>query len=86
MISLHSKKLDRAQALELYTLGSALFSGEEDIKGRIAPGQYADMALLSADDFTVPEEQIRRIESVLTVRPGRQFGRSAVTTPRRRSN
>ena len=65
-----ANRLDRAKALELYTVGSAWFSGEEHVKGRIAPGQYADMALLSADYFTVPEEQIRRIESVLTITGG----------------
>lgn len=63
-------RVDRAKALELYTLGSAWFSGEEQLKGRIAPGQYADMALLSADYFSVPEEDIRHIESVLTVTGG----------------
>jgi predicted amidohydrolase YtcJ len=65
-----ANRLDRATALELYTVGSAWFSGEELVKGRIAPGQYADMALLSADFFAVPEEQIRGIESVLTVTGG----------------
>ena len=65
-----TNRLDRAKALELYTVGSAWFSGEEHLKGRIAPGQYADMALLSADYFTVPEDQIRRIESVLTITGG----------------
>jgi predicted amidohydrolase YtcJ len=63
-------RLDRAKALELFTIGSAWFSGEETVKGRLAPGQYADMALLSADYFAVPVEQIRRIESVLTVTAG----------------
>jgi len=63
-------RLSREEALRLYTLGSAWFSGEEQVKGRIAPGQFADFAILSADYFTVPEEQIRRIESVLTVTGG----------------
>jgi predicted amidohydrolase YtcJ len=63
-------RLSREEALRLYTVGTAWFSGEEEIKGRIAPGQYADFALLSADYMTVPEEQIRRIESVLTVTGG----------------
>ena len=66
-----ANRLDRARALELFTVGSAWFSGEEHLKGRIAPGQYADMALLGADFFEVPEEQIRGIESVLTVVGGR---------------
>ena len=63
-------RVGRAKALELYTLGSAWFSREEAIKGRIAPGQLADMALLSADYFTVPEHRIPRIESVLTITGG----------------
>lgn len=60
-------RLTQHEALRLYTLGSAWFSGEETVKGRIAPGQFADFAVLSADYFSVPEEQIRTIESVLTV-------------------
>jgi predicted amidohydrolase YtcJ len=63
-------RLSREEALRLYTLGSAWFSGEEEQKGRIAPGQLADFAILSADYITVPEERIRRIESVLTVTGG----------------
>jgi len=63
-------RLSREEALRLYTIGSAWFSGEDEVKGRIAPGQLADFAILSADYMTVPEEQIRRIESVLTVSGG----------------
>jgi predicted amidohydrolase YtcJ len=63
-------RLSREEALRLYTVGSAWFSGEEEVKGRIAPGQFADFAILSDDYLTVPEEQIRSIESVLTVTGG----------------
>jgi len=63
-------RLSREEALRLYTVGSAWFSGEEEMKGRIVPAQFADFAILSADYLTVPEEQIRRIESVLTVTGG----------------
>jgi predicted amidohydrolase YtcJ len=63
-------RLSREEALRLYTVGSAWFSGEEELKGRIAPGQYADFAILSADYLSVPAEQIRTIESVLTVTGG----------------
>jgi hypothetical protein len=65
-----NNRLSREEALRLYTVGSAWFSGEEEVKGRIAPGQFADFAILSADYMTVPEEQIRRIESILTVTGG----------------
>jgi predicted amidohydrolase YtcJ len=66
-----ANRLDRATALRLYTSGSAWFSGEEDVKGVIAPGQYADIAVLSADYFAVPENEIDSIESVLTMVGGK---------------
>jgi hypothetical protein len=64
-------KLSRDEALRLFTGGSAWFSQEETVKGRIALGQYADFAVLSEDYFTVPDEQIKNIESVLTVVAGK---------------
>src|SRR5438477_1104906 len=64
-------RLDRLEALRRYTLGSAWFSGEEDKKGAIAPGYLADLAVLSSDYFAVPEEEIKRIESLLTVVDGK---------------
>ena len=60
-------RLTREEALRLYTIGIAWFSGEEGVKGRIAPGQYADFAVLSEDYFAVAEGRIRSVESVLTV-------------------
>lgn len=63
-------RLSRAEALRLYTLGSAWFRGEERIAGRLAPGQRADFAILSADFFTVPAAEIPAIESLLTVTGG----------------
>src|SRR5207248_7660499 len=66
-----ANRLDRMEALRRYTVGSAWFSGEEDRKGAIAPGQLADVAVLSADYFSVPEEEIKRIESELTLVGGK---------------
>ena len=63
--------LDRETALRLYTEGSAWFSSEDGTKGRISPGQLADLAILDRDYFTVPDDEISRIESVLTVVGGR---------------
>lgn len=64
-------RLTRAEALKLYTLGAAWFEHLEHEKGRIAPGNLADFALLSADYFTIPEDEIKNISSVLTVVDGR---------------
>jgi len=64
-------RLSRDTALELWTAGSAWFSGEQDKKGRIKAGQLADLVVLTADFFSVPEEDIKAIESVLTVVDGK---------------
>jgi predicted amidohydrolase YtcJ len=66
-----SNRLDRTEALRRYTSGSAWFSGEEEKKGTIAAGRLADLAVLSADYFSVPDEEIKRIESELTVVDGK---------------
>jgi hypothetical protein len=66
-----ANRLDRAEALRRYTLGSAWFSGEETKKGALVAGQLADLAVLSADYFRVPEEAIKDIVSVMTVVDGR---------------
>ena len=63
--------LSREEALRLWTQGSAWFSGESQAKGTLAPGMYADLAVLSADYLAVPPEEIRRINSLLTVVGGR---------------
>lgn len=60
-------RLEREEALRLYTHGSAWFSHEQDRKGLLKVGQYADFALLSSDFLSVPEEAIKDITSVLTV-------------------
>ncbi len=64
-------RFDREQALNLYTLGSSWFSTENGKKGALAPGQLADFAVLSADYFSIPEEEIKQLESVLTVVGGK---------------
>ncbi|MDR3431236.1 MAG: amidohydrolase [Rouxiella aceris] len=63
-------RLDRETALMLWTQGSAWFSSEQGKKGQIKVGQLADLAILSKDYFSVPEEEIKGIESVLTLVDG----------------
>jgi predicted amidohydrolase YtcJ len=60
-------RMSRDEALRLYTQGSSWFSTEEGVKGSLAPGQLADFAVLSSDFFSIPEEEIRELQSVLTV-------------------
>jgi len=80
-------RLSRYEALKLMTQGSAWFSGEEKVKGQIAKGQYADLVILPKDYFSIPEAEIRTLESALTVVNGRivhagaDFGQYAPELP-----
>ena len=64
-------RLDRMEALRLYTVGSSWFSSEDGKKGAIIPGQLADLSVLSADYFSIPDDQLKHLESVLTIVGGR---------------
>jgi hypothetical protein len=66
-----ANRLSREEALRLYTQGSSWFSGESGKKGAIAIGQLADVIALTEDYFSVPEEKIKGIESVLTIVDGK---------------
>lgn len=66
-----ANRLERQEALRLWTLGSAYKSNEEGVKGALLPGRYADLAVLSHDFMTVPEEAIKTITAVMTVVGGR---------------
>lgn len=64
-------RLSREEALRRLTMGSAWFSGETDRKGTLGLGQYADLAVLSDDLFSIAPDAIRGLESVLTMVGGR---------------
>ncbi|MEV5149297.1 amidohydrolase [Streptomyces sp. NPDC052727] len=64
-------RVDRETALRMFTVAGAELTGEEQVKGVLRPGCYADLAVLSDDYFTVPEPEIAHIESLLTVTGGR---------------
>ncbi|HLA31285.1 MAG TPA: amidohydrolase [Pseudomonas sp.] len=70
-LALYPQGLPRETALQLFTHGSAWFSSEQGKKGQIKVGQLADLIALSADFFSVEEEAIKWIESVLTIVDGK---------------
>ena len=61
----------REDALRVYTQGSAWFTFEDETRGVLAPGRFADLAVLSADVLTVPTQDIGNIESLLTIVGGK---------------
>jgi predicted amidohydrolase YtcJ len=63
--------VDRETALGLWTQATTWFSNEEGKKGQIKTGQYADLAVPSADYLSVPSDQIKDLASILTIVGGR---------------
>ena len=61
----------RRQALEMYTRNSAFLANDDDKRGTLEPGKFADLAVLSADYLTVPVQDIGRIKSLLTMVGGK---------------
>lgn len=66
-----SEALSREEAVIAYTHGSAFAEHAEKDKGHLAPGALADLAVLSADVFTISTDQLPGIKSVLTMVGGR---------------
>ena len=55
----------------MWTLAGAWLTFEEDLKGSIEPGKLADFVVITKDYLTVPEDEIKDIEALLTVVDGR---------------
>jgi predicted amidohydrolase YtcJ len=66
-----AEAISREQALRLYTSAASHYMFDETKKGTIEPGKLADLALLSADFMSVPEEQIKDIKVDETIVGGK---------------
>lgn len=66
-----NEAVEVADAIDMYTLAGAYASSEENVKGRLLPGYYADLAILNDDIFTVDHEMIRSIKVDTTMMGGR---------------
>lgn len=59
------------QALRAYTRSSAYALFEEDNRGSLEPGKFADLILLDHDILSVPAEQIKDIQVLVTIKSGK---------------
>ena len=66
-----ANRMDRHTALWLWTEANTWFSNDVGKKGQIKAGQLADLAVLSADYFAVPESEIAHLGAVLTILGGK---------------
>ncbi|MGH9310192.1 MAG: amidohydrolase, partial [Vicinamibacterales bacterium] len=65
------QRMSRLEALRSYTINGAYAAFEEDTRGSLKIGKYADMVVLSKDLLTVPEAEIPSTEVRYTIVGGR---------------
>jgi predicted amidohydrolase YtcJ len=58
-------------ALKAYTVNGAFASFEENVKGKIAPGMFADIIVLDRNPFEIPPMELHKIKVVGTIFNGR---------------
>ena len=65
------QRMSRMEALKSYTLNGAYAGFEEDNRGSLKPGKYADITVLSKDILKVPEDEIPTAKVVHTIVGGK---------------
>jgi len=71
--------MTREEALQSYTRENAYAAFEEDVKGSLTPGKYADIVVLSKDILTVPAEEIPQAKVLYTIVGGKILYRAEGT-------
>jgi predicted amidohydrolase YtcJ len=77
------QRMTRMEALKSYTINGAFAAFEENSKGSLKVGKYADMVVLSKDILTVPEDQIPTARVVSTIVGGKVRYRAPTGLPPR---
>jgi len=63
--------MTRKEAIYSYTLANAYAAKEDDIKGSLEPGKWADIVLLSKNLLTCPDDSIPDIKVMMTMVGGK---------------
>jgi predicted amidohydrolase YtcJ len=67
-----NQRITVEEAIRAYTIGGAYTTHEENKKGRIAPGQLADLVLLDQDPTAIDPRMLSAIRVLATFSGGRQ--------------
>jgi predicted amidohydrolase YtcJ len=61
------KTLSVAEILPMLTINGAFATFEEDVKGSLAPGKFADLVILSGNPMAIPPDDLPGIQVLLTM-------------------
>jgi predicted amidohydrolase YtcJ len=65
------QRMSRMEALKSYTINGAYAGFEEENRGSLKPGKYADITVLSKDILKVPEDEIPTARVAYTIVGGK---------------
>jgi predicted amidohydrolase YtcJ len=65
------ERINREEALRMYTTGPAYMQFNEKDRGTLEPGKLADMVVIDRDYLTCPDDEIRQIKPVTTILNGK---------------
>jgi predicted amidohydrolase YtcJ len=65
------QRMSREEALRSYTIQPAYAAFEENSKGTLKPGKYADIVVLTKDILTIPEDEIPSAQVAYTIVGGK---------------
>jgi predicted amidohydrolase YtcJ len=65
------QRMSRMEALKSYTINGAYAAFEENNRGSLKPGKYADITVLSKDILKIPEDEIPTTKVVYTIVGGK---------------
>jgi len=66
-----AEKLTLAQAIEMYTLGSAYAEFQETVKGSVTKGKFADIIVMERDFFEIAKKEILQTPVAMTILAGK---------------
>jgi predicted amidohydrolase YtcJ len=66
-----SEKIDRMTALKMFTRWAAEYVLRENVLGSIEPGKWADLIILDRDYMTIPENEMSKVQVLLTMVGGK---------------
>ena len=65
------ERIDRVRALKMSTSWAAEYVVRQNLLGSLERGKFGDLIILDSDYFTVPEREIRKVKSLLTIVGGK---------------
>jgi Predicted metal-dependent hydrolase with the TIM-barrel fold len=65
------ERITRQEALRMHTISAAWLQFADTTRGSLAPGKLADLVVIDRDYLTIPEDEIRHIQPVLTIIDGK---------------